>query len=253
MRTSYTIIRVGGIPIKVHITLLLYLPFLIRDLSPVYGLTIAVAMFACITLHELGHSLVAIRMGCPVSEILLLPIGGVAKMTTIPRRPRDEFFMAAAGPAVSLLLAAVFYLALRQVPARLLTRTGQEILLWLAVANLGWVVFNLIPAFPMDGGRILRAWLSPFIGRLKATRVASMIGKIISAVFVIAGWHWHSWTLVFIGIFVFHAAGQEYKAVLAQERPRPAGGPFWFFNNMGTSTQTKNLNDVTVGPPPYED
>ena len=252
MKMSFTIVRVRGIPIKVHITLLLFLPFLMRELDPVYGLIMAIGMFTCIALHELGHSLVALRMGCLVREILLLPIGGVAQMSNAPSRPRDEFFMAAAGPAVSFLLAAIFFVMGRYIPLKMLTEPGYRIVTWLAIANLGWVIFNLIPAFPMDGGRILRAWLSPFMGRLRATYLASFIGKIIAAGFVIAGWHWHSWSLIFIGLFVFYAAGQEYRAILMQERPRPSifGMPIWSSNGMH---ETRNVDGVTVGPPPYED
>jgi len=244
IKRSYQLTRVMGIPVRVHITLLILLPFLSLQFMPLFGLAAffwgllcAAGVFVCVGLHELGHSWVAIRKGCQVREIMLLPIGGVAKMSHIPSRPRDEFLIAAAGPATSALLSllcwllAIAFAALGVVPLAVT-------LAILSYVNLALCLFNLLPSFPMDGGRIFRAWLSPRLGRLKATALAVRIGRIMAVAFGIYGLLNGQFILILIAIFIYQAAGAEYRAVFAQHQSEE-----WFTKEQQA--------DVHVSPPPY--
>ena len=231
IKRSYNLTTVMGIPIRMHLTLAILLLFVAftRGLG---GILLAIGVFASIALHELGHSWVAIRKGCRVREIMLLPIGGVAKMESIPTRPMDEFLMAAAGPAVSFLLAGFFWF---------LTVTGFFSMLSfsLVVINLGLGLFNLLPSFPMDGGRIFRAFMSPRLGRLKATALAARIGRILAVAFGIFGLFNGHFMLILIAIFIYNAAGAEYRSVYAQHMSQD-----WF-------TMGEQQADIHVSPPPY--
>lgn len=230
IKRSYNLTTVMGIPIRVHLTLVILLLFVAftRGLA---GILIAVGVFASVALHELGHSWVAIRKGCTVREIMLLPIGGVAKMSHIPSRPMDEFLVAAAGPLVSFLLAVLFWL---------LTATGAFSMLFinLSAINLMLCLFNLLPSFPMDGGRIFRAFMSPRLGRLKATALAARIGRIMAVAFGIFGLFTGQLLLILIAIFIYNAAGAEYRAVYAQHMTQE-----WF--------TVEPQADIHVSPPPY--
>ncbi len=230
IKRSYNLTRVMGIPIKVHLTLIILLLFVAftRGLS---GILIAVGVFASVALHELGHSWVAIRKGCQVREIMLLPIGGVAKMSQIPSRPLDEFLMAAAGPLVSFLLAVVFWLPY-------LLGFFSNLLINLAAINLMLCLFNLLPSFPMDGGRIFRAFMSPRLGRLKATALAAKIGRVMAVLFGIYGLFNGQFLLILIAIFIYNAAGAEYRSVYAQHMQQE-----WF--------TVEPQADIHVSPPPY--
>jgi stage IV sporulation protein FB len=244
IKRSYLLTHVMGIPVRVHITLIILLPFLAMQFAPwfgvarfFFGLLCAAGVFVCVALHEMGHSWVAIRKGCRVSEIMLLPIGGVAKMNNIPSRPRDEFFVAFAGPAVSALLALLcrfigeLFAALGIVPLAVL-------LYILSAVNLALFLFNLLPSFPMDGGRIFRAFMTPRLGRLKATALAARIGRIMAVGGGIFGLFHGDFILVLIAIFIYQAAGAEYRAVYMQQMSQG-----WF--------TTEQSADVDVSPPPY--
>ncbi len=247
MKTAYQIARVAGIPVQVHVTLLFLLPFVLLQLPPAWwawGLVGMAGLFASVALHELGHSLVAMRKGCRVSHILLLPIGGLARMDRLPSSPRDEVLVAAAGPAVSLLLGLAAGQASAGLDAAGLPAPALVALL-LGRVNIGLAVFNLIPSFPMDGGRIFRAWLTPFVGRIEATRRAAKVGRTLAVAFGL-------WSLLFrfsllniaIAVFVYQAAGAEYRTVLAEARLSRTGarqGPAY----------TIDSDEIVVGPPPY--
>ncbi|HKL20967.1 MAG TPA: site-2 protease family protein [Tichowtungia sp.] len=230
IQRSYNLTKVMGIPIRVHLTLVIFL-IIIAFSTGLQGILIAVGVFASVALHELGHSWVAIRKGCSVREIMLLPIGGVAKMTHIPTRPMDEVLMAAAGPFVSFLLAVVFWL---------LTGLGflPMLFVYLAAINLMLCLFNLLPSFPMDGGRIFRAFMSPRVGRLKATELAARIGRIMAVLFGIYGLFNGHFMLILIAIFIYNAAGAEYRAVYTQHMTQE-----WF--------TVEPQADIHVSPPPY--
>lgn len=227
MRWSFKIASLFGIPIKVHVTFLLLL-VLIAVHSPqqeaagsgipsgLSGVILVVGIFFCVVLHELGHSLVARRFGVQVTDITLLPIGGVAKMRTMPHSPRAEFAIAAAGPATSIAIGVLATLAVSQIYGMqefdTLATGNAPILVLLAVINFVLAVFNLAPAFPMDGGRILRSLLWSRLGFIKATKVAATIGQFLAiALFIFGLVHFDLW-LVFIAMFVYFGATMEGQA-----------------------------------------
>lgn len=253
MSSSTRIANVFGIPIRVHITLWLFLPLIALNFSGVFGhgsflwgILAAVSLFASVALHELGHSLVAISRGYRVREILLLPIGGVAQLQALPSSPRDEMLIAIAGPAVSLAL--FFSLGLAGFLSYLVGLYSVSIFLgMLSGINLMLVVFNLMPSFPMDGGRIFRAWMTPRVGRLEATRRAATIGRVMAVIFGLVGFLQGNLVLMAIAVFIFIAAGTEYRMVAAREaarRGRIYPWPFW-------AEEEIPLDDAVVGPPPY--
>ncbi len=232
---DYQIARVWDIPIRVHISLILFLPIIAWQFSPVmgegmtawfWGLGTAVGLFVSVALHELGHSLVALRMGFRVREILLLPIGGAAQLEQIPSRPRQELLMALAGPAVSLLTGIVCWgvgWGLHNNP-----RWGYAATMFihLAVLNVGLAIFNMLPSFPMDGGRVFRAILTPKLGRLKATALAVGIGKTIAVILgVLGAFPPFNLLLVAIAFFLYSTASAEYRMVQREatwaDRSRP--------------------------------
>ena len=230
IRWEYSICKILGIPIKVHISLLLFLPVIAyhfsfltgRNFSGwVYGLLIAIGLFVSVTLHELGHSFVAIRNNFPVREILLLPIGGAARLERLPSKPRQELLMALAGPAVSFLLFVLLgTLSLIVYFLFGFPNIGKMIgiLAWL---NLILALFNLIPSFPMDGGRVFRAALTPKLGRLTATRIAVKIGKVIAVFFGLLGaCPPFNPLLIAIAFFLYAMAGAEYRMVEYEEKQK---------------------------------
>jgi Zn-dependent protease len=225
-----------GIPIRMHLTLVILLLFA-TFVHGIGGLLYAMAIFASVALHELGHSWVAIRKGCHVREIMLLPIGGVAKMSGLPSQPRDEFLIAAAGPATSALLALLcwgLFVLFSSVGAPLI---GAFFYIPVAV-NLMLCLFNLLPSFPMDGGRIFRALMTPRVGRLKATALAARIGRIMAVAFGLFGLLNGQFLLILIAIFIYNAAGAEYRAMYAQHMQQE-----WF--------TVEPQADIHVSPPPY--
>ena len=218
MRWSLTIGRFGGTAVKIHVTFLLLLawigfsawqqggPAAARD-----SLVFIILIFVCVVLHEFGHILVARRYGVQAQEVTLLPIGGVASMQALPEKPSQEFAIAIAGPAVNFAIALVLLAALGQFNAADLQRLDDpqvSLLARLADANLFLAVFNLIPAFPMDGGRVLRALLAMKIGRARATRIAASVGQAFAFGLGFLGLFGNP-LLIFIAIFVYMAAAGE--------------------------------------------
>ncbi|WP_445664367.1 site-2 protease family protein [Fodinibius sp. AD559] len=184
------------------------------------GLFFLALLFACVTLHEFGHALAARRYGIGTQDINLLPIGGVARLERMPEDPKQELVVAAAGPVVNVAIAVVLFLLI------LLTGqgqmdishhvTGSNFLSDLLAINIILVVFNLIPAFPMDGGRMLRALLAFRMKRTKATRIAASVGQLLAIGFILFGLFYNPF-LLFIGIFVFLGAGAESRQVSMAE------------------------------------
>lgn len=180
--------RVRGIQLAVHVSFFLllalqaYAGWSASGSSGVFWYSGALlAFFACVVLHELGHSFAALHYGIRVRRILLLPIGGMAEFETIPREPARETVITLAGPLVNFVIAAVLWLALPSgAPPEGDAMTAHRFAYMLLQANLLMGVFNLLPAFPMDGGRILRALLTTKLGYLRATFWAATMGKIIS-------------------------------------------------------------------------
>lgn len=213
------IATVAGIPIRLHFTFLLFLLW-IYVASPanarLVGVGYVLAVFLCVVLHELGHSIVAQRYGIPVADITLYPIGGVAR---IEKRPaaRQELAIAVAGPAVNVVIAAVLAVVLGAqgklpLASDLLhfsAGTGLGFVASILKANVWLVLFNLIPAFPMDGGRVLRAALALRMAPEKATAIAASIGQSIAIVAGIWAVFSGQWFLMFIAFFIYIGAGQE--------------------------------------------
>jgi len=207
-----------GIPIRIHATFLLILVWFgmaaaASSRSVPRAITFLLAAFACILLHELGHAAMARRFGVRTREIVLYPIGGIARLESIPGG-WAELLIAIAGPAVNVILAvgcagALLALhvdqGLRQTTPFENTGLVQQ-LLW---TNAYIVVFNMIPAFPMDGGRVLRAILALGLGQYRATRIAALVGQCIAGLFVVLGLFQGNFFLAFIGLFVFLGAAQE--------------------------------------------
>jgi len=187
------------------------------------GLLFLAALFACVTLHEFGHALAARRYGIGTQDINLLPIGGVARLESMPEDPKEELVVAIAGPAVNVVIAIGLYLimlVMGQSDMELSHHiTGGNFLADLLLINIILVLFNLIPAFPMDGGRVLRALLAFKMKRGKATQVAASVGQLLAIGFVLFGLFYNPF-LLFIGIFVFLGAGAEANQVGLQESLR---------------------------------
>jgi Zn-dependent protease len=213
--------RIAGIQILVHWTFLLLIGWIVfREMrrgsdttTTLITIGFVLALFFCVVLHELGHSLTARRFGIETRKITLLPIGGVASLERIPEDPKQELLVAVAGPAVNVVIALVLYIftPVRQIdPTELIDglNTWQGFLFSLFTVNIFLVIFNAIPAFPMDGGRILRALLAMKLGRLRATQLAAGLGQFISIFFVFAGLFYNPF-LVLIGIFVYFGARSE--------------------------------------------
>jgi Zn-dependent protease/predicted transcriptional regulator len=179
-------------------------------------------IFACVVLHEFGHILTARRFGIVSTEVTLLPIGGVANLDHMPEKPYQELLVALAGPAVNVVIAAALFIALGTFHPEALTQLDDAqlgLLPRLAAANLFLAVFNLIPAFPMDGGRVLRAMLAMWLDRAKATRIAASIGQIFAFALGFLGLFGNP-LLVFIAIFVYMAAAGEARMTAASEATR---------------------------------
>lgn len=222
--------RAMGIPIRVHFTFLLLL-FWFGALSAgsgggfIDGAVFLLLVFGCVVLHELGHAVVAKRFGVATRDIVLYPIGGVARLDRLPSG-MAEFLIALAGPAVNAVLAAMLLVALLVRGENLYdlldkaARGDVSILVQLLGANISLFFFNLVPAFPMDGGRMLRAALAVFLGQERATPIAARVGQVVAVGFAILAVYPPPVKplLLFIAFFVFLGAGQE----AAYERGRSA-------------------------------
>ena len=179
-------------------------------------------LFACVVLHEFGHALTAMRYGVRTRSITLYPIGGVASLERIPEKPAQELAVALAGPAVNLVIALVVGTVLwisggAIVLADPEQQVGLGALAAVVVAgNLGLLLFNMIPAFPMDGGRVLRALLALRMDRVRATRIAAVLGRFIAFGFIAAALYWKQPVLGLIGLFVIMGASAEKRMVETQ-------------------------------------
>jgi stage IV sporulation protein FB len=190
----------------------------------IQGVAFIILIFACVLLHEFGHVLAARRYGIATPDITLLPIGGVARLDRIPEKPAEELVVALAGPAVNVAIAALLLLPLGGVPdvAAMagLEDPSQSLLARLFWVNVTLVVFNLIPAFPMDGGRVLRALLGMRLGNQRATHIAASIGQVLAFGIGLLGLLAGAPLLVFVALFVWLGAGAESQAVQMRELSR---------------------------------
>lgn len=224
MKWSARLGQVAGIDIRLHASfalICLWIAWLSwRRTGSVAGvlngLALVLLLFLCVLLHEYGHALTARRFGIGTRHITLLPIGGVALLERIPDRPLQEVAIALAGPAVNIAIAAMLWLITPSTGGML-----AGILQTLLGANLVLAAFNLLPAFPMDGGRVLRALLALRFGRVRATRLAALVGRAMAVGFAVLGLRGNP-VLILIAGFVWYAAGAESRAVAAQASNRTA-------------------------------
>ena len=232
-----TLFKIFGIDVRVHWSFILILAwgaFAYSSgpagpmLGALYGILVILLLFLCVTLHEFGHALVAQYLGVKVPHITLLPIGGVASLERMPDKPTHEFFIAIAGPlvnfAIALLLLPILSLSgvlgsilsqgsIDSIVANMQTPGLSNLILFLFFTNISLGLFNLLPAFPMDGGRILRALLAFAISYVEATRIAVFVGRIMAALFALYGILSPNIFFLLIAFFVYVGGGSEREAV----------------------------------------
>ncbi|MCC6628850.1 MAG: site-2 protease family protein [Chloroflexi bacterium] len=256
MGGSIRLITIAGIDIRMHMTFpliliwaaLQYGLFLRLGLQgAAFGVLVTLLLFVVVLLHELGHSFAALAYRIPVRRIVLLPIGGVAELARMPSRPSQELVVALAGPAVNVVLAIILYGVALVTPlgasleqGRLfalfsrgaLANPAEAVFQYVFAANLGLLLFNMLPAFPLDGGRVLRSLLAMVLGQVRATRVAVVVGQFAAAIFGLFGLLTGNFLLVVLAVFIYLAGTQEGRMVRAlsvldgvrvgQARIRPA-------------------------------
>jgi len=218
--------RLLGVPIRLHFTFVLLLIFLIvtglgSNQSGLNHTLYLIALFAWVLAHEFAHALTGRRYGIKTLEIVMFPIGGVSRLERAAK-PNEEFWIAAAGPLTNLLISvALFaYLYVKHLPisavVALIDPSDRNVLERIAEANLILAAFNLIPAFPMDGGRMLRAILSRFRSEDEATRVAAWAGRMLAISMGLYGLLYSHFLLVFVAFFVYLGAAQESAAAMGR-------------------------------------
>ena len=243
---SYTITEIWDIPIRINTSLLIFLPILAwligngqqievyagwiegftgagfdlarlrAGVTPwLIGIVAAVGLFVSVTLHELGHSWAAIRYGIEIESITLWILGGIASLKTLPKEWNREFWIAIAGPTTSVLVAAVCYAGVLVLPDSL--QASRFVVGYLAITNVVLAAFNLLPAFPMDGGRVLRALLARSRPYGTATRIAARVGVVFAFLFAIVGVLNFQIILILLALFIYGAATTESRTVLLDE------------------------------------
>src|SRR3712207_4900188 len=219
MGGSIKVGRAFGIDVKVHWTFLLLLAFFGFTAyqnsgslgSALVTVGVIVALFVCVLLHEYGHSLAAQRLGIEIADITILPIGGLARLKSLPEKPWDEVKIAIAGPLVNVVLAPLFFGAALllggglTMPPNILegVQSAAQVFVYLGFINVALVVFNLIPAFPMDGGRVLRGLLATRLGPVRATDISSAVGQFFAAAFFLIGLLSGNLLLALVAVFIF--------------------------------------------------
>jgi Zn-dependent protease/CBS domain-containing protein len=221
MGWSLPIARIAGIQLRIHVTFLLLIAWLAYGYYAEGGSPAALGrvlfillLFLCVVLHEFGHAFAAKAYGINTPDITLLPIGGVARLQRMPEEPKQELIIAIAGPLVNVVIALCLFLVIgsRALVSPMAMQSG-DLLTNLLAINIALVLFNLLPAFPMDGGRVLRALLATRMSYVRATQVAATIGQGFAFLFGFAGLFGNPF-LLFIALFVYVGASQE--AALAQ-------------------------------------
>ena len=219
------LVRAAGIDVFLHWTFIFAPLYLIFDLRFVHAmpwsvvgmfLLLLIAVFVCVLFHEYGHAIVAKWFGIQTRDIIMTPLGGIARLESMPRKPFQELMITLAGPVVNLGLALLIFAFLLLTDRPLIPQAGIEglsefpsVLMWM---NMFLFLFNLIPAFPMDGGRILRSTLAFFVDHQIATFVAGIIGQVIALAFCVIAFVYGPISLLLIGGFVFFAARMEIAA-----------------------------------------
>jgi stage IV sporulation protein FB len=217
MRWSFHIARIAGIDVRVHATfflLLAFYGFLFYGQgglgAAVQGVVFICLVFLCVLLHEFGHALAARRYGIRTPDITLLPIGGLARLERMPDKPSEELVVAIAGPLVNVVIATLLFPFVRAgFNPQVLEKFGPNLLEMIFVANITLVLFNLVPAFPMDGGRVLRALLAMRMDYVRATNIAANIGQALAFAGGLAGLLGGKPLLAMVALFVFFGAQSE--------------------------------------------
>ena len=227
MPWSLTLGRIAGTAVRIHVTFLLLLAWIGfaawqsgGAAAAWSGIAFILLLFACVLAHEFGHILMARRFGIPTPDVTLLPIGGVAMLERMPDKPGQQLAVAIAGPAVNVVIAAalLFWLAATSDQTQMSDGMNRvqdpqvSLVARLASANVFLVLFNLIPAFPMDGGRVLNALLAMRMDKRRAMQISARIGQMMALVFGFVGLLWGNPLLVFIAIFVYMAAAAEAQS-----------------------------------------
>lgn len=252
--------RICGIELAVHASFfLLLLYFAVSGwleggwIGAGWSLLLIILFFACVVLHELGHSLTAQRFGVRVPRILLMPIGGMAEFDRIPRKPSSELLITIAGPAVNFVLAAILLpLVWTELwSEQAVARYGSwDLLINLAVANAVMGIFNLLPVFPMDGGRILRALLATRIAYLRATWWAAMVGKVLAVLFAgVAAFYFENALLAVLFVFIYFAGEAEYRQLQRREQ-EAAFWAEWSRRVLSERARAAGEGDDLPPPPP---
>ena len=223
---SINLFRIRGIQLALHFSFLLLLGWAayqgymddgLRGL--VWSSATMLAFFTCVVLHELGHSFTGMHFGVHVRRILLMPIGGMAQFDSIPRQPRQELLMTLAGPAVNFVIAGVLwpFVDMGQWDPSGSLASLADLGRYLLAANLVMGIFNLLPIFPMDGGRILRALLATRLPYLRATKLAATIGKVLAILAAVAALYAGNYLLTVLFTFIFISGDAEYRTIRRQE------------------------------------
>ena len=260
MKWSLSLFRIKGIEIKIHLTFFLILIWAAYRWSVntgeglqggIFGVAVTLLLFTSVTLHELGHSRQALKFNVPVHDITLMPMGGMARMEEIPENPLQEFKIAIAGPIVNFVIAGLLLgvglllnqqavVSLGELYRSMGQVSWQGLLAYLTMTNLLLGAFNLIPAFPMDGGRILRAYLAGRMEYAGATQIASKVGQGLAFLMGLVGFMSGSYTLVLIAVFVWMGAGGEHKEVQIKKTL----GELTVQEAMAASPRTLRPNDT---------
>ena len=234
MKWSTRIGTFAGISVYVHTTFLMLIAWVAfahwqtehSVSAAVGGVSFVLALFGCVVLHEFGHALTARRFGIKTRDITLLPIGGLARLERMPDDPKQELWVALAGPAVNVVIAVALFVVLQVTgtfaPLSTLSVTGGSFLERLMIVNVFLVAFNMLPAFPMDGGRVLRALLAIRLDYTRATQLAANVGQGMALVFGLIGLFINPF-LIFVALFVWIGAGQE--AAMTQMKSALGGIP----------------------------
>ena len=254
MSWSLNIGRVAGTVVRVHLTFLLFLAWIFAASYATGGaatawesLVFMVLLFLCVLLHEFGHIFTARAFGVPTPYVTLLPIGGVAQLERIPEEPWEEFLIAIAGPMVNVVIAAalivLFGVDLQPSAAAAVDNMKVPLVDRLAAVNLFLALFNMIPAFPMDGGRVLRALLASRLGYVRATEIAASIGQFVAFALGFIGLLFNP-ILIFIAIFVYLAASSEAHMVALRAASRGVPVSYAMMTQFATLSPQAQIDEA---------
>jgi len=252
MSWSINIGSIAGTAIRIHFTFLLFLVWIFvaswssgGPAAAWSGLLFMVLLFTCVLAHEFGHIFTARAFGVPTPDVTLLPIGGVARLARIPEKPSEEFLVAIAGPLVNVAITAglVLLAGAHLDPAKLAAMESTQVSLVdrLASVNLFLAVFNMIPAFPMDGGRVLRALLAIKLGHVRATEIAAAIGQLVAFGLGFLGLFGNP-LLIFIAVFVYLAASSEAHLVAVRAMTRDVPVSAAMMTEFATLTPDEHID-----------